>query len=83
MFHVEFDCGEVQVSVIIIKSLSAILDTRPTNLKPLADTVGPDMLESMVSQSENQNVFVGDISFVYEEFEITIDPDGHVWLERL
>ena len=70
-------------AITIVRSVSAILDRAPVDLTPLGDVVDPEMLESMVEHGAKRTGQGGEFTFTYEGFEVTVDTDGNLWLERL
>lgn len=82
VFHVEFDAGEQDVAVLVVRSVAAILDRRPADLEPLGDVIDPEMLESMVREGARGTAHNGEYQFTYEGFEVTVDTSGNLWLER-
>lgn len=83
VFHVEFNGSSGTVSEIIPKSVATILDESPTDLTPLGDVVDTYMLETMVDHGSSEANRRGEFTFHYEGLEITVETDGHLWLERL
>jgi len=83
VFHVEFDRDGDPVSRVIVRSVAAIHDQHPDTLEPLARVVDPAMLDHMVDEGTRAGSHGGEFTFVYEDVEVTVNTDGHIWLERL
>lgn len=83
VFHVEFDDDSERVSELIPRSVGAILDQCPTDLRPLGDVVDTEVLEAVVDHGSSDPTQHGEVTFRYEGFELTVESDGHLWIERL
>ena len=83
VFHVEFDGGSDRVSELIPRSVATILDRCPTDLRPLGEIVDVRVLEDVVDHGSSDSTKRGEFTFCYEGFEVTVESDGHLWIERL
>lgn len=83
VFHVEFDGDPDLLSELIPRSVATILDRRPTDLTPLGDVVDTHMIEAMVNHGSSDRHKRGEFTFHYEGIAVTVETDGHLWLERL
>lgn len=77
-FHVTFDPGGESVVEVIVNAVGLVHDVDQTELEPLATAVDPDSLDRLFATDSA----VREVSFVYEDLEITVGSEGDVWLER-
>lgn len=83
VFQVNFDASEDSIIAVIVRSVSVIRNVEPTELDPLSKSVDTDMLCRMVDEGGHGKSHGGEFSFNYEGFQITVDTEGYLWLERL
>lgn len=81
VFHVQFDPESESVIQQTVKAVATITNSDPTELTPLAECVEPDMLETFVDPDANCGMYCSEISFEYEGLDITLNPEGDLWLE--
>lgn len=75
-FHVTFDPDREDVEGVVVEAVAAIHTTDPARLDLLANTVDADAPSALVSRESTTE----EITFTYEELEITLDPAGDLWL---
>lgn len=80
-FHVSFDPDEDDVVEEVVRAVAVIHNTDPNALSPLGRVVDPDALEALIGRGFEEFGTDTQVSFVYEDLEITLDTDGNVWLE--
>lgn len=80
VFHVAFDQGSEDVAEVVVRSVAVIHNAEPTELPPLGESVDPDALADLFSRGFEAPADV-QVTFVYEDLEITVNSDGDVWLE--
>lgn len=83
IFHVEFDPDVDSITLVIVRAIAAIRDVPPTKLSPLADSIDLDFLEKLVDPESITVRRAGEVTFYYEGFDITVDSDGDIWIERV
>jgi len=79
-FHVPFDPRSEQVVDVVVNAVAVIHNVDPMTLSPLANAVNPDALVSLVRSGSAVDRPV-EVTFDFENLEITVSSDGHVWLE--
>lgn len=80
VFHVSYDPAAEDVTEVVARSVAVIHNVEPDELSPLAGVVDTDALSTVLERSTDGGSDV-QVSFVYEDLEITIDGAGNVWLE--
>lgn len=75
-FHFQFNPDSNSVCCAIIETVAFIQDSDQTDLDPLANSLNPDALSTLM-ESHEQNVTV---VFQYEGMEITVENEGDIWL---
>lgn len=60
----------------ILSRIAELENTDIVDLPPLYDAVDPDALEAIFSETESGELRVGEISFPYAGYEVTVHFDG-------
>lgn len=81
VFHRSFRPGVESVDTVLVESVSVIHNVDEDELDPLYDTVDPDALTGLFEGATSDESNIEEVQFVYEELEVTIVSDGHIWLE--
>lgn len=81
VFHVSYDPTNEEVTEVVIRSVAVIHNADPADLPPLGDAVDPDALSALFGPGSEGFSADAQVTFVYEDLEITIDSDGNVWFE--
>lgn len=78
-YRAEFDAATTSASVAVIGALAEVLDTGPTDIEPLYETVETDALDAIVHHTSA----TGDVqvSFVLEGRNVTVASDGSIDIE--
>lgn len=79
-FHLRFDPDAEPVGQAIVKAASFVHNTEPTELPPLARVIDPDALDAIVSKASSVEGNCVEVTFTYEDLEITVSSDGDIWL---
>lgn len=77
--RVPFDPASESVVEVVVEAVAFIHDADPTDLDPLFEVLDPDALDALVDDEAGESS-VDTVTFVYEGLEVTVDPDGTVWL---
>lgn len=81
VFHVQFDPGDESVVQVIVRSVATIQNVDPLELEPLGATIDPSALDPLVDPDSPEPLHGAEVSFEYAGMIVTIDTDGHLWLE--
>jgi len=81
VFHVKFDPETENVTEVVVRSVAVIHNVEPTELPPLGRVVDLDAISAMVGAGSRRVAAGAQVTFVYEDLEITIGSEGDVWLE--
>jgi hypothetical protein len=74
MYRYEFDDDEPErISQEVVSVVSAVDDTDPLDLPPLAETVDPDALDALF---DHENDADRRLTFYYYSYRITVTADG-------
>ena len=76
-FHSRFDDGSDLV-VAIVEAVAVVTNRDPTAMSPLYDTIDPEALADLVTGARDRPV---EISFSYEECQVSVSSDGSVVVE--
>lgn len=79
-FHLTFDSEAEPASHAVVKAASFVHNVDPTDLSPLGDVVDPDALDALATHGTAVNARCLEISFTYEDLDVTVTSDGDVWL---
>lgn len=79
-FHVSFDREEEDVVQVVVRAVAVIHNTDPKALPPLAEVVDPDALKALIG-APSEGCADAQVTFVYEDLEVTVNTDGNLWLE--
>lgn len=81
----EYDIeGDESVSTAVVCAVSAVEGREPTSLRPLADVLDPDALDSLFgAQHDGAPRQGGRLSFVYSKCRVTIDNGEYLTLDPL
>lgn len=80
-FHLRFDPECEPVPHAIVKAASFVHNVDQSQLAPLADSVDPDALQSLVDGTTARHSVGLEITFHYEDLEVTVSGDGNIWLQ--
>lgn len=81
VFHVQFDPAEESVVAVVVRSVATIKNVDPLDLEPLGATIDPSTLKPLVDSESSEPLHGAEITFEYAGLHVTIDTDGHLWLE--
>ena len=81
VFHVTFDPIEDDVVEEIVRSVAIIHNVEADDLPPVAGTVDPDALSTIVGVSAGASGPAAQVTFLYQGLEITVTAEGDLWLE--
>ncbi|MWV40943.1 HalOD1 output domain-containing protein [Natrialba sp. INN-245] len=71
------------VVVDVVRAVAARKDTDPTSLEPLANTIDPNALESLVSHVRETQSTEMTVSFTYSGFHVTVDESGEITVSEV
>jgi|GEM_PF-1567964 len=80
-FHLRFDPESEPVGHAVVKAASFVHNVDQTDLSPLAETVEPDALEALVGGHARGDREPVEVTFTYEDLQITVAGDGNIWLQ--
>lgn len=81
VFHVSFDPTTEDVVEVVLRSVAVIHNVEPDELTPLGDAVDPEALSAIFGPASEEFASEVQVTFAYEDLEITVNTEGHVWLE--
>lgn len=81
VFQVPFDPATEDVVEVILRSVAVIQNEEPAELPALGDVVETDALSAIFGPSSEEFASEVQVTFAYEDLEITVTTDGDVWLE--
>lgn len=76
-YRAHFDCDSTPASMAVVTALTATMDTDPTDLEPLSETIDTDALDALVRDRGPSTDGVH-IMFTHEGREITVNSFGVV-----
>lgn len=75
----EFDWSEVSPSTAVVETVAIAVDSEPTVLEPLYETVDPDALDTLIRSLEtNSTDEDATVTFALDGHEVTVRRDGTV-----
>lgn len=80
-FHVSFDPVEEDVIEVVTRSVAIIHNTDQVALSAIGRVVDPEALRVVFGPDSERFAADVEVSFVYEDLEVTLDTDGDLWLE--
>ena len=81
VFHVRFDPEHDSVVQVVVRSVGTIRNVDPLELAPLEEAVDTETIERVAGPEADEASRHGEITFRYEGLRVTVETDGHVWLE--
>ena len=75
-FHFQFNPERDAVTRAIVDAVALVHDCNQTELDPLANSIDPEALSTLMQTSEAPV----EVVFQYEGMEITVEGDGDIWL---
>lgn len=75
-FHFQFNPHRDSIYRAIVESIALVHDCDQDDLDPLANSIEPDALATLMRTRE-QSV---EVVFHYEGMEVTVESEGDIWL---
>lgn len=81
VFHVRFDPDTQSPVEVVVRSVATIRNVDPLDLEPLGAAVDPGTIERLMGPTSQETSYGAEVTFEYEGMQVTVDTDGHLWLE--
>lgn len=81
-FRATYDSTRDSTSLAIVAVVSTALGREPENLTPLQSVIDTDSLDKLAAGSANSAGNCDNISFCYEEFDVTVFSEGIIEATR-
>jgi hypothetical protein len=84
LYELDFDIRHRDPSTMTVMAVEEVSDTRMEELTPIVEAIDPDALNAVFDSwpggSGRRDVHV---TFPYEGYEVTVDGDGTILLDRV
>lgn len=78
-YHVEYNWRDAMpLSMIVVMIVADLEGVDATELDPLYDALGPELLDQLFSPQSDGTLAAGEVSFAYHEYDITVYRHGHI-----